>query len=320
MERRAVENRRRDLARADDLAAVGVGDDGGIRVRPERVGGDVPGAVGVVLGDDQHVVVDEQREGRPVDAEHGRLVAGALVGDHDPCAVLLLGEREDGAVVRDAAVRHDDRTRGGGRARRLIGARGGVRRASACRALDDAEDGEKDEHGRRDDDHDASRLDGWLGAMPVTALEATLRVGARSVSSLGGVAAVRDPSALSRRERVERAGAGGGGVRCVLVIDPGHVDRLAGSGRVPHVRPRRGTAGGCWLVSGVAGMPARATTAIVSVGYHVGSLRPSRYNSRRASMARPNVTSSAYSRSPPTGSPLASLVALTPSGLMMRER
>ena len=55
--------------------------------------------------------------------------------------------------------------------------------------------------------------------------------------------------------------------------------------------------------------------------------RPSRescptagYISRRASSARPSVTSSAYSRSPPTGSPLAIRVTLMPSGLMSRAR
>jgi hypothetical protein len=42
--------------------------------------------------------------------------------------------------------------------------------------------------------------------------------------------------------------------------------------------------------------------------------RPSpAYNSRRPASARPSVTSSAYSRSPPTGSPLASRVTRTES-------
>src|SRR5205085_1253888 len=40
--------------------------------------------------------------------------------------------------------------------------------------------------------------------------------------------------------------------------------------------------------------------------------------SRRPSRARPKVSSSAYSRSPPTGSPLAGRVTLTPSGLRSR--
>lgn len=44
------------------------------------------------------------------------------------------------------------------------------------------------------------------------------------------------------------------------------------------------------------------------------------YSSRRDSIARPSVTSSAYSSSPPTGRPLARRVTLIPSGLMMRER
>ena len=41
-------------------------------------------------------------------------------------------------------------------------------------------------------------------------------------------------------------------------------------------------------------------------------------SSRRPSKARPSVTSSAYSRSPPTGSPLAGLVTRSPSGLTSR--
>ena len=41
---------------------------------------------------------------------------------------------------------------------------------------------------------------------------------------------------------------------------------------------------------------------------------------RRPSKARPSVTSSAYSRSPPTGSPLASRETATPSGPIMRAR
>ena len=45
-----------------------------------------------------------------------------------------------------------------------------------------------------------------------------------------------------------------------------------------------------------------------------------RYSARRASMARPKVSSSAYSRSPPTGRPLARRVTVTPSGLMVRAR
>ncbi len=44
------------------------------------------------------------------------------------------------------------------------------------------------------------------------------------------------------------------------------------------------------------------------------------YISRRHSMARPKVTSSAYSSSPPTGSPLAMRVTFTPSGLIRRAR
>lgn len=47
---------------------------------------------------------------------------------------------------------------------------------------------------------------------------------------------------------------------------------------------------------------------------------PFRYSARRASMARPRVSSSAYSRSPPTGSPLARRVTVMPSGLMVRAR
>src|SRR5262249_18588283 len=42
--------------------------------------------------------------------------------------------------------------------------------------------------------------------------------------------------------------------------------------------------------------------------------------SRRPSSARPSVTSSAYSRSPPTGSPLAMRVTRRPSGLSSRAR
>ncbi len=41
---------------------------------------------------------------------------------------------------------------------------------------------------------------------------------------------------------------------------------------------------------------------------------------RRPPRARPKVTSSAYSRSPPTGSPLASRVTATPSGDSKRSR
>ncbi len=41
---------------------------------------------------------------------------------------------------------------------------------------------------------------------------------------------------------------------------------------------------------------------------------------RRPEKARPRVTSSAYSRSPPTGSPLASLLTVTPIGLISRAR
>ena len=44
-----------------------------------------------------------------------------------------------------------------------------------------------------------------------------------------------------------------------------------------------------------------------------GPARAACYISRRPESARPSVTSSAYSRSPPTGSPLASLVTLTRS-------
>ena len=47
---------------------------------------------------------------------------------------------------------------------------------------------------------------------------------------------------------------------------------------------------------------------------------PFLYSARRASMARPKVSSSAYSRSPPTGSPLARRVTVMPSGLMVRAR
>ena len=49
-------------------------------------------------------------------------------------------------------------------------------------------------------------------------------------------------------------------------------------------------------------------------------LAPAPYISRRASSARPSVTSSAYSKSPPTGSPDAIRVTFTPSGLMSRAR
>ena len=44
------------------------------------------------------------------------------------------------------------------------------------------------------------------------------------------------------------------------------------------------------------------------------------YSGRLASNARPSVTSSANSRSPPTGSPLAGRVTVMPSGLMRRAR
>ena len=44
------------------------------------------------------------------------------------------------------------------------------------------------------------------------------------------------------------------------------------------------------------------------------------YSVRRASIARPRVSSSAYSRSPPTGRPLANRLTVTPSGLMVRAR
>ena len=43
-------------------------------------------------------------------------------------------------------------------------------------------------------------------------------------------------------------------------------------------------------------------------------------SSRRVSIARPSVTSSANSRSPPTGRPLASRETLTPSGLINRAK
>lgn len=48
--------------------------------------------------------------------------------------------------------------------------------------------------------------------------------------------------------------------------------------------------------------------------------RGGRYRGRRASRARPRVTSSANSKSPPTGRPLASRVTVMPSGLMRRAR
>lgn len=51
-----------------------------------------------------------------------------------------------------------------------------------------------------------------------------------------------------------------------------------------------------------------------------GRARLSHHSSRRDSMARPSVTSSAYSSSPPTGRPLAKRVTRMPSGLMMRAR
>ena len=41
---------------------------------------------------------------------------------------------------------------------------------------------------------------------------------------------------------------------------------------------------------------------------------------RRPENARPKVTSSAYSKSPPTGSPLASRVTVSPIGLTSRAR
>ena len=43
-------------------------------------------------------------------------------------------------------------------------------------------------------------------------------------------------------------------------------------------------------------------------------------SSRRPENARPRVTSSAYSRSPPTGSPLASRLTRIPSGVISRPR
>ena len=46
----------------------------------------------------------------------------------------------------------------------------------------------------------------------------------------------------------------------------------------------------------------------------------STYSGRLASRARPRVTSSANSKSPPTGKPLAGRVTRTPSGLMSRAR
>ena len=44
------------------------------------------------------------------------------------------------------------------------------------------------------------------------------------------------------------------------------------------------------------------------------------YSGNRPSRARPKVTSSANSKSPPTGSPLAGRVTFTPKGLMSRAR
>ena len=49
-------------------------------------------------------------------------------------------------------------------------------------------------------------------------------------------------------------------------------------------------------------------------------LRKAQAMSRRPSMARASVTSSAYSRSPPTGSPRAIWVTRTPSGRSSRVR
>lgn len=51
-----------------------------------------------------------------------------------------------------------------------------------------------------------------------------------------------------------------------------------------------------------------------------GLFEPGNYNARRASIARPSVSSSAYSRSPPTGRPLARRVTSIPRGLMVRAR
>ena len=45
-----------------------------------------------------------------------------------------------------------------------------------------------------------------------------------------------------------------------------------------------------------------------------------RQSVRRPASARPSVTSSAYSRPPPTGSPLASRVTFSPIGLTSRAR
>ena len=65
----------------------------------------------------------------------------------------------------------------------------------------------------------------------------------------------------------------------------------------------------------------RKTTVYMTLKwYKAGKESPDHYTARRPSKALPRVISSAYSRSPPTGNPLASRVTAMPMGLIMIAR
>src|SRR5213594_2907438 len=71
-----------------------------------------------------------------------------------------------------------------------------------------------------------------------------------------------------------------------------------------------------------AGDSIRLENALVAVGAVYGAFLTTakHYNSRRPSNALAIVTSSAYSKSPPTGNPNARRVTRIPSGLIKRDK